>query len=100
MAAEKIYTPLKVTNVFIDTKVSGHSVLAKANIVLNDQIILRGMKVRDSSNGLYVSMPVDRLSSEEKNFFNPITRALREHIEQTVLEAYVAQRGNTNEKHS
>lgn len=48
----------------------GH-VKAIANIVLNDQIQVRGLRVMDGKNGLFVGYPV-----------------LRQHIEKSVLEKY------------
>jgi len=86
--SEKTYDTLQVTRVSINPRSSGKYILATANVVLNDQIILRGIKVREGQNGFYVSMPVDRLSTDERVFFDPITKDLRDNIENSVLEAY------------
>lgn len=63
---------------------------AVAHVVLNDQFIVRGIRVMDSTNGLYVDYPFDPFYKGEecRSVCNPITRALREHIENCVLEAY------------
>lgn len=63
---------------------------ALAEIVLNDQFIVRGMRIMESENGLYISYPVDPFvkGDDYKSICNPITRQLREHIENTVLEKY------------
>lgn len=63
---------------------------ATANIVLNDQIIIRSLRVIDGENGLFVGYPRDTLYKGEdfRTTFNPITRALREEIEYKVLEKY------------
>ncbi|WP_288788499.1 SpoVG family protein [uncultured Fibrobacter sp.] len=63
---------------------------AIANIVLNDQLLLRGLRVMDSENGLFVGYPFDpfRKGDEYKNIFFPITAELRHHIEKSVLEKY------------
>lgn len=63
---------------------------ALAEIVLNDQFIVRGLRIMDGENGLYISYPVDTFAKGDayKSFCNPITRQLREHIENTVLEKY------------
>lgn len=61
-----------------------------AEIVLNDQFIVRGIRIMDSENGLYIAYPLDPFYKGEdfKSICNPITRQLREHIENTVLEKY------------
>ena len=65
---------------------------ALATIVLNDQIQIRGLRVMDGENGLYVGYPVDPYNRGEdfRSLVIPITRQLREHIENCVLEKYQA----------
>ena len=67
----------------------GH-VKAIANIVLNDQIQVRGLRVMDCENGLFVGYPVDPFYKGEgfRNIVFPITAELRHHIEKSVLEKY------------
>lgn len=63
-----------------------------ATIVLNDQIQLRNLRVMDGENGLYVGYPNDLFYKGEdyRSICLPITRQLREHIENCVLEKYQA----------
>jgi stage V sporulation protein G len=63
---------------------------AMANIVLNDQLIIRGLRVKDGVNGLFVSFPLDPFfrGEEFRNVCFPLTRQLREHIENVVIEKY------------
>lgn len=63
---------------------------ALANIVLNDQIQVRGLRVMDGKNGLFVGYPVDPFYKGEgfRNIVFPITAELRQHIEKSVLEKY------------
>lgn len=65
-------------------------VKAIANIVLNDQIQVRGLRVMDGENGMFVGYPVDPFYKGEgyRNIFFPITAELRHHIEKSVLEKY------------
>lgn len=65
-------------------------VKAIANIVLNDQIQVRGLRVMDGENGLFVGYPVDPFYKGEgfRNIVFPITSELRHHIEKSVLEKY------------
>ena len=67
----------------------GH-VKAIANIVLNDQVQVRGLRVMDGENGLFVGYPVDPFYKGEgfRNIVFPITAELRHHIEKSVLEKY------------
>lgn len=63
---------------------------ALANIVLNDKIQVRGLRVMDGENGLFVGYPVDPFYKGEgfRNIVFPITAELRQHIEKSVLEKY------------
>lgn len=84
---------LTVTNVqvfpFKEGPTMGH-MKALANIVINDQLQLRGLRVMDGEYGLFVSYPTDPFFKGDnfRNLFIPITRQLREHIETCVLTAY------------
>lgn len=63
---------------------------AIANIVLNDQIQVRGLRVMDGECGLFVGYPTDPFYKGEgfRNIVFPITSELRHHIEKSVLEKY------------
>jgi len=52
----------------------------------------RGLRVMDGEYGLFVSYPNDPFykGDDYRNIYNPITRKLREHIENCVLEKYQA----------
>lgn len=74
---------------FKETATMGH-VKALATIVLNDQLVIRGLRVIEGENGLFVGYPNDPFFKGEdlRSVVFPITRALREHIENCVLEKY------------
>lgn len=74
---------------FHESPSMGH-IKAIASIILGDQFMIRGLRVMDGENGLFVSYPVDPFFKGEdfRTLCNPITRALREHIENAVLEKY------------
>ena len=63
-----------------------------AQVVLNDQLVIRGLRIMDGLNGLFVSYPVDPFyrGNDLRSIVNPITRQLREHIENCILEKYQA----------
>lgn len=74
---------------FVETPTMGH-VKALAQVVLNDQIVIRGLRVMEGDNGLFVGYPIDPFFKGEdlRSLVFPITRTLREHIENCVLEKY------------
>lgn len=86
---------LAVTSVqvypFKESPSLGH-MKAFARIVLNDQFTISGLKVMDGEHGLFVSYPIDPFykGDDYRQICNPITRQLREHIENCVLEKYQA----------
>ena len=61
-----------------------------AEIVLNGQLILRGLRIIEGSMGLYVGYPIDPFFKGEDLccIAQPITRNLRENIENCILEKY------------
>lgn len=63
-----------------------------AQIVLNDQLVIRGLRIMEGLNGLFVSYPIDPFykGDDLRSIVNPITRQLREHIENCILEKYQA----------
>lgn len=71
------------------------STKALATVVLNDQLIIRGLRVVEGSNGLYVSFPKELHGDTPRAVIFPVTRQLREHIENCVLEKYQAAIGST-----
>ena len=81
-------TDVKVT-VFPNLPGAAH-VKGVAEVVLNDQLIVRGLRILDGTTGLFVSYPVDPFYKGEdlRSIAQPITRQLREHIENCILEKY------------
>lgn len=63
-----------------------------ASVVFNDQFVVRGLRVMDGEYGLFVSYPNDPFwkGDDYRSLCHPISRQLREHIENCVLEKYQA----------
>lgn len=65
---------------------------ALAEVVFNDQLIIRGIRVKDGENGLYIAYPAPFMPGMDDDGFKavvfPITKALRDHVETVVLEKY------------
>ena len=75
--------------------------LGVASVVLNDQLIIRGLRIMDGANGMFVGYPMDPFYKGEdfRSSVFPITRALREHIETCVLEKYLYEKENPGVKY-
>ena len=84
-------TDVKVFPLTEDVSRLGH-VKGLAQIVLNDQLVIRELRIMDGLNGLFVSYPIDPFfkGDDFRTIVNPITRQLREHIENCILEKYQA----------
>lgn len=67
----------------------GH-IRALANIVLNEAIVIRRLRVMENENELFISYPVDPFSDGTgySSVIVPVTRELREYIENEVLKQY------------
>jgi len=82
---------LKVTNVQVYLlKEAMGKTRAIARVMLNEQMQLTGIRVVDGANGLFVSYPNDPGYKGEdfRSLYYPVTRELREHVEQCVLEEF------------
>lgn len=64
--------------------------VATASVVINDQLVIRGVRVCQGENGLYVGYPQVSSNGIPRAATFPVTRQLREHIENCVLEKYSA----------
>ena len=66
--------------------------LGMASIVLNDQLQVHGLRIMEGENGLFVGYPNDPFykGDDFRSVCFPMTRQLREHIENCVLEKYQA----------
>ena len=61
---------------------------ALAEIVFNDQLLIRGIRVVEGENGLYISYPTTGEDGQQRSTVFPITNALRDHVEAVVIEKY------------
>ena len=99
--AEKGFECLSVTSVIVYPFHDGANpgkILGLANVVLNDQLTIRGLRIMDGENGRFVAYPTDPFYKGEdfRAIAFPITRELREHIENCVLEKYLYETGNAH----
>lgn len=81
---------MKVTDIKIakrDNASADSHVVADVTVVMDGCLILRGLKIMDAENGLFIGYPTDPDRSFS-TYIVPITRELREHIENSILERY------------
>jgi len=61
-----------------------------ASIVVNDQLHIRGLKIMEGENGLFIGYPNDPFYKGEdfRTLVIPITKGLRDEIEKKLLDKY------------
>lgn len=80
---------MKVTEVRITPREEDGRLKAFANITFDDCFVVRGLKVIDGNDGLFVSMPSrKRADGTYQDVAHPIENDTRHDIETAVLEAY------------
>lgn len=78
------------------------SIKGTASVNINGAFAIRGVKIIDGTNGLFVSMPSYKVGSEYKDICFPITAECSQKLHEAVIGAYeqaVAQGQNTVAKH-
>ena len=91
---EKTETPKMVSNVEIFPFKGGcadgsNKILAFANITIFGKFLVRGLRVRDGLNGLYVQYPQqDPSGMSFSSVVTPLDREARETVDAEVIEAY------------
>lgn len=62
---------------------------AFANITIDNQIVIRGLKIIAGPNGFFVSMPSrKRPDGSHQDIAHPVSKDARKLLEETVLDAY------------
>lgn len=78
-----------VTDVQID--LNGNGICkATAHVVLNNQLVLTGLRILDGVNGLFVGYPKghDNNGADDRTLYYPADTQLRDHIEECVIAKY------------
>ena len=109
--AQAVQTPSETQAVQtgpIDFQVRIHSIRPNdtikgtASVNINGAFAIRGVKIVEGSNGLFVSMPSYRAGTEYKDICFPVTQECREQLNRAVIGAYeqaVTQGQNSVAKH-
>ncbi len=78
------------------------SIKGTASVNINGAFAVRGIKIIEGSNGLFVSMPSYKAGNEYKDICFPITQECRKQLHDAVIGAYeqaIAQGQDTVTKH-
>lgn len=69
---------------------------ALANIMLNDAIIIRGLRIMEGTNKPFLAYPAGPFSDGANycSFIIPVTRKISEYIEDTVIKQYQKELAN------
>jgi len=79
----------EITEVRIYKSRTEGAVKAYATISLDDEFVVKGIKVLEGENGLWVGMPSRRVKDGTfQDLFHPASKEAREKIVKAVLEAY------------
>ena len=83
---------MEVTDVQIIKMEGKGKLLAYANIVLNEAIVLKGIKLINGERGLFIVMPAQTLIRRKEikrfEYYHPINNDVRKLIEQAIIENY------------
>ena len=80
----------------------GESIKGTASVNINGAFAIRGVKIIEGSNGLFVSMPSYKAGNEYKDICFPITQECRKQLHEAVIGAYeraISQGQDTVAKH-
>ena len=64
------------------------SIKGTASVNINGAFAIRGVKIIEGSNGLFVSMPSYKVGNEYKDICFPVTKEARQEFDSAVLNAY------------
>jgi stage V sporulation protein G len=82
------YGAMRITEVRVNLQ---HEEVLKAfvSITLDDEFVIRGLKIIQGSDGRFVAMPArKRRDGSFQDIAHPINRQTRDYLEATVLRAY------------
>jgi len=61
---------------------------AYANITLDGELVIHGIKVLDGKKGLFIAMPSKRSGEKFKDIVHPVNTEFRERIQEQILAEY------------
>ena len=82
---------MEITNVKIYRARQVGPVLAYANVILDNKVIIRGITLLEKDDKRFISMPSRRVRNGERHFrdtAHPLNQEVRKELTDAVFEAY------------
>lgn len=82
---------MEITNVKIFKAKQRGPVLAYANVILDNQFIIRGITLLEKNEKRFISMPSRKINDSERHYrdiAHPLNREIREALTDTIFNAY------------
>lgn len=80
---------MDITNIKIFRARQNGPVLAYANVILDNQFIIRGITLIDKDGRRFVSMPARKLRNGKfRDISHPLNSEVREKLTKTIFQAY------------
>lgn len=82
---------MKITDVKIFKAKQRGPVLAYANVILDNQFIIRGITLLENERGKFISMPSRRIKDGERHYrdmCHPLNSDVRTELTETIYKAY------------
>lgn len=82
---------MKITNIKIFKTKKSEPVLAYANIILDNQFIIRGITLLEKGERRYISMPARRLRNNEIRQFRDLCHPLNNEVRKKITDVIFAE---------
>lgn len=80
---------MEITDVKIFKAKKRGPVLAYANVILDNNFIIRGITLLETEKGRFVSMPARKLRNGKfRDVSHPLNSEVRENLTKTIFQAY------------
>lgn len=82
---------MDITNIKIFRARQNGPVLAYANVILDNQFIIRGITLIEKDGKRFISMPSRRIRNSERHFrdtAHPLNQEIRKELTDAIFEAY------------
>lgn len=68
----------------------GNKQKANADVVFDGCFVVKGIRIMQGDNGLFVAMPSKKVGNDYKQDCFPITKEFKQELDSSILEAYEA----------
>ncbi len=80
---------MEITQIRIFPSKGNNQVKAFVNVIFNDCLCIRGMRIIDGENGLFISMPNHKISDDKyTDYFHPTNPEFKKTLQDAILAEY------------